>query len=48
VVRRAEGLSAGDNVRLTFADGAADAVIGGDSGAAKKKAKPAAGQGTLF
>jgi exodeoxyribonuclease VII large subunit len=49
VVRRAEGLTPGDAVRLTFADGAADAVIGGDGGAsAKKKARPTSGQGSLF
>jgi len=51
VVRRAEGLSAGDGLRLAFADGAVDAVVGGASGgsdAGKKKARPAAGQGSLF
>lgn len=51
VVRRAEGLSAGDGLRLGFADGAVDAVVaGGAAGgeAGKKKAKPAAGQGSLF
>jgi len=48
VVRRAEGLTAGESVRLTFADGAADAVIGGEGGATKKKTRPPAGQGTLF
>lgn len=51
VVRRAEGLSAGDGLRLAFADGAVDAVVGGGPGggdAGKKKARPAAGQGSLF
>lgn len=48
VVRQAGGLSTGDQVRLTFADGAADAVIGGDASAPKRKAKPAGGQGSLF
>jgi exodeoxyribonuclease VII large subunit len=51
VVRRAEGLSAGDGLRLAFADGAVDAVVGGASGGSdvgKKKTRPAAGQGSLF
>lgn len=49
VVRRAEGLSAGDGLRLAFADGAVDAVVGaGDGGDGKKKPRPAAGQGSLF
>ena len=46
VVRRADALSAGDAVKLTFADGAAGAVIGGDG-----KKRPKAGkaeQGRLF
>jgi len=49
VVRRAEGLSAGDGLRLAFADGAVDAVVGaGGGGDGKKKSRPAAGQGSLF
>ena len=49
VVRRAGGVSAGDALRLQFADGAVDAVAGGggDVGG-KKKPRPAAGQGSLF
>jgi len=46
VVRRADALSTGDAVKLTFADGAAPAVIGGEG---KKKPKGGkAEQGTLF
>lgn len=49
VVRRAEGLSAGDGLRLAFADGAVDAVVGATGGGdGKKKTRPAAGQGSLF
>ncbi len=46
VVRRADALSTGDVVKLTFADGTAPAVIGGDG---KKKPKSGkAEQGSLF
>jgi exodeoxyribonuclease VII large subunit len=46
VVRSAAALSAGDAVKLSFADGAAPAVIG--TGEGRKKPKPAPAQGSLF
>ncbi len=46
VVRSAGALSTGDAVKLTFADGAAPAVIGGGEGRKKGKAAPV--QGSLF
>jgi len=44
---KANDLSAGDRVRITFADGPRDADIVSD-GAPKKKPKPGEGQGSLF
>jgi exodeoxyribonuclease VII large subunit len=47
VVRSASALTTGDAVKLTFADGAAPAVIGAGEGAPRKK-KDAPVQGSLF
>jgi exodeoxyribonuclease VII large subunit len=49
--RRAEAVKAGENLSLTFADGARDAVAGGAASPAQPKpraAKPSGNQGDLF